>query len=225
MKALFLSLLFAIYAISADAAIARKQATSANANTVAITSTTAGDVILVFAHRAGSTTAPSLPAGGGYTSLASTSVGTSSARLGYKISAGGDTSIGTWTNATQVVTIIYSGLNQTTPVTLNGNAIAAAAATTTLPFNTFTNGMTAAGTSWVAGFGAAQSATAGMNSNTTHLTSRTNLTTACGLDSGAAQASWSTESFTFTTSSNRLSIDVELLSAATAATNQFFLLF
>src|SRR4030095_7937992 len=37
------------------------------------------------------------------------------ARLGYKISSGGDTSSGTWTNANNVVCMVYSGVNTTTP--------------------------------------------------------------------------------------------------------------
>jgi hypothetical protein len=64
-----------------------------------------GDLILIFAFRDGNATAPLLPAG--YTSVGTKSGTTCSARLGYKIATATNDGSGTWTNATEVVAVIY----------------------------------------------------------------------------------------------------------------------
>jgi hypothetical protein len=188
-------------------AIARTQNVSATANNVAITSTAAGDIIVVWAYFAGTATIPTLP--GGFTSLVGTAGTQQAARLGYKISTGGDTTSGTWTNATQVVCQVYSGAAGfgTTPTITAGNGTALTYSAVTL--------QDASGASWVLGFGGAASATAGMNGTPTgtapNLGTRTNQVKANGLDTGAGISSNLTvQTLTVTTTGRWQTVTIEL---------------
>jgi surface protein len=69
----------------------------------------AGDLILAFAFRDGSTTAPTQPSG--WTSIAAASANTCSARFAYKVAASGSETTGTWTNATTTIFLVYRGVN------------------------------------------------------------------------------------------------------------------
>lgn len=208
-------LLIALLFCASAHALTRTQAVSANASSVALTSTTVGDAILVIVGDT-ATTQPSLQAG--YTNLTGTAANSSAARVAYKISTGGETSTGVFTNGTNIAALVYRNANPDRPFTVNGTTLASANATTTMPFNSFT--MSTPHSGWIAGLGFAESATAGLNASTATLTNRTNQTTICALDSGAPLASWATESLTFTTSSNRLSVTVEVLTPS--ETNGFF---
>jgi hypothetical protein len=75
-----------------------------------------GDLLLVFALRAGSSTAPTLE--GTHTSILTRSQSITSARalrVGWKLADGTETSTGTWTNADHVVCAAYR-LNETSPI-------------------------------------------------------------------------------------------------------------
>jgi len=70
----------------------------------------AGDLILAFVFRDGSTTLPTQPSG--WTSLTARTgslSGAASCRLGYKIAQSGSETSGTWTNATAAIFVIYRG--------------------------------------------------------------------------------------------------------------------
>lgn len=110
----------------------------------------AGDLIIVFAHRDGSTVAPTLATG--FTSAGSSGANTNSAILGAKVAAGTETGPGTWLNATSVSWAIYRH------VSALGTAVAAGAQSATMSYTGLTLGVTD-GTSWVAGFGGHRSAT------------------------------------------------------------------
>lgn len=71
-------------------------------------STQKGDYMLVFAHRT-ATTAPTLAAG--FTSIATASSNANSYTIAYKVCAGGETTSGTWTNATTVIMVVYRGVS------------------------------------------------------------------------------------------------------------------
>lgn len=186
--------------------ITRTQAVSANANNVAITSTSAGDYILVFAYFAGTATQPSLPSG--FTNL-TTQLGTGQAcRVGFKVSPGGDTSSNVWTNATQVVCHVYRGVLAAGAVgTINAGNSAS------LGWLTLTPQVTD-GSSWVVGFGGATSATAGMNGNPTgtapNLVNRTNVTVANGLDTGAGASSFAAQTLVVTGTGRWQALAIEL---------------
>jgi surface protein len=69
----------------------------------------AGDLILAFAFRDGSTISPTLPTG--WTTIGTVSGTLCSARIGFKVAASSGETTGTWTNATTVVFLVYRGVN------------------------------------------------------------------------------------------------------------------
>jgi hypothetical protein len=105
-------------------------ANSANATTVTIPTHKIGDLIIIFAFRDGSTTNPTI--GSGFTTLTNTLDGTScSVSVGYRIATATNTTSGTWTNATDLICLVYRGqLNTGTPLgTFTGTAGTAASVT------------------------------------------------------------------------------------------------
>jgi len=187
-------------------AISRTQNVSAAATSVAITAATAGDYIVVFAFNGSSATACTLPAG--FTNLVSAVSANSAARLYYKIAAGGETSSGVSTNATQIVCMVYrgaSGFGTTPTIGTNTNTSLIYSAVTLL--NT-------SGSSWVIGFGAGASMTAGMNGTPTgtapNLGNRTSQTLCNGLDTGAGVTSFSAQTLTVTTTGRWQTVTIEL---------------
>jgi len=191
--------------------LSRPQAgASANTTSVSISSTSQGDLILVFAFNGTNNTIPTLPSG--FTSLATATTANTAARLGYKKSTGGDTSSGTWTSATQVACIVFRSST--------GYAMAGAVATATGTGTTLTYpGMTPANSagnfrnsgSWVAGFGGGASMTAGMDGSTANLTNETSQTKVNGLDSEAVKTSFADETLSVTTSGQWITATVEIL--------------
>jgi surface protein len=69
----------------------------------------AGDLILAFAFRDGSTTQATQPAG--WSAITSATTTLAAARFSYKIAASGSETTGTWTNATTVIFLVYRGVN------------------------------------------------------------------------------------------------------------------
>jgi hypothetical protein len=97
-------------------ALARVSSGGATADNVALTSS-AGDLVIVFAFRSGNATPPSLPSGSwnNIATVANSAGGTnSSARMGWRIGALSTTD--TWTNATHVRYVIYSGAKTASPI-------------------------------------------------------------------------------------------------------------
>lgn len=148
-------------------AVSYVSSASAAANTVAMPSHQAGDLIVVFAYRDGNTTAPSLVSG--FTSIDATGANTNSARLAYKIAASGSESTGTWTNATGIVVHVYRGAG------IGNLAVGGGSATTvTYPALTLNEND---GSSWVARFAGHRTAT-NMTTNTpSGYTQRTGVAT------------------------------------------------
>ena len=115
-------------------------------NTATLPSFSPGDIAVVFAFRDGSATNPTIP--GTFTSITNTTDGTScSVSMGWRRLVSGDTTVGTWTNASRVSVAVYRGLKQIgTPV----GALSAGANTTNasyaFPALTLSN---SDGTSWV----------------------------------------------------------------------------
>ena len=187
-------------------AISNVQAASANASSVAISTPNAGDLILVMAYNDAAATAPTLLAG--YTSITSTTSTLEGAILAFKIAVGNETSTGTWTNATNIVCIVYRG---TAGIGNFGTAAVGNSASIGYPTLTLKN---AHGSSWVAGFAGAKGATAGMNGTASPLTSnRTSQTTVNGLDTNGGVTSFAGATLTVTTSGRWAAFSVEILAA------------
>jgi surface protein len=96
-------------------------------NSAAVPSHQAGDVLVVFSFRDGSTAPPELPSG--WTNFNNGAGNTSGSRTGFRISDGTVTTTGTWTGATSVIVLVYRGVGQ-----VSGNATAATAASTTVNY-------------------------------------------------------------------------------------------
>lgn len=81
----------------------------------------AGDFLLIFAFRDGSTTNPTVPSG--WTTVTNTFDGTTcSASLGWKIAASASETSGTWTNATGLICLVLRGVPTSNNVTASTSA-------------------------------------------------------------------------------------------------------
>ncbi len=148
-----------------------------------------GDLLVIFAYRDGSVTAPTLPAGW-------TNIGTAgganltSSTLGYRVATATNDTSGTWTNATALVVHIYHGQNTLTPIGANADT-GAASTTVTYPAVVMTN---AVGTSWVVGFAGHNSINTTLETPPTGMIVRTNFVDAtdevAGHDTNTGVASW-----------------------------------
>jgi len=154
-----------------------------------------GDCALVFAFRDGSTTNPSLPAG--WTNLTGVQDGTScSIRVGWRRLVVGDTTTGTWTNASRTSVVIYRGCEPfIDPFVLK----AATTGTTNSAVTMTTVSMTRSdGTSWVVGSIGHRSTDTDLGTAWTGMTNRQNAADAtaetCQQDTAAGVASWSSQS-------------------------------
>jgi hypothetical protein len=157
---------------------------AAGTNSATLPSFQPGDVAIVFAFRDGSVTNPTIPAT--FTSITNTNDGTlCSASIGWRRLVAGDTTTGTWTNASRVVVVVYRGCEPfITPVGggANGNG-----ATNTVAYTTLT--MTRSdSTSWVVGLvGHVSTDTTIDSAAITGMTARTS-----GVDATAEAAAWDT---------------------------------
>lgn len=150
-----------------------------------------GDLILIFAYRDGSNTAPTLPSD--YTNITSNGANTNSLRVGYKIAESSGEVSGTWTNATSLIAGIYRADTQIGI----GNFSVGGAANTTFSYTGFTLN-NATGTSWlVAGVGIRAGTTSNVDiapSGLTNVTSVKDATDCAGLhDSNGTKTTWTTQ--------------------------------
>jgi Fibronectin type III domain len=144
--------------------IARTGSCAAAATSCTLSAVTTGDLVLVFAYRTGSTTAPSAAAGNTSVRTVSTNNGgtTGSYRLSCRRAASSsDTSTGVYTNASAVVAVSYSGTEvnatancATTGIgtrAATGNGVNWAKTSATVNHPTFTL-LKSDTSSWVVGF-------------------------------------------------------------------------
>ncbi len=182
-------------------------AASANANTVAIATPQAGDLIVVFAYNNASTTVPTLVAG--YTSLFSTTgANTNAHQLAYKVAAGSETNIGTWTNATGVVVQIVRAPLGSTPT----GGIANGGSTGTSMSYTGITCTDLGGTSTLLAFGGHRTATNVGATAPTGMATSTSATSIAGFFEQNA-AAFSTSAVTVNASSGYRFAVVEIRSA------------
>lgn len=120
----------------------------AQANTVTIPAGhAAGDLLLIFAFRDGSTTSPSIPAG--WTSVGLNAGTLCASTVAYKIATSSSETSGTWTNADALVCNVYRGqFYSGTPVINSGGQTGTSS---TVNYSGIVS-MTDAGNSWVVRF-------------------------------------------------------------------------
>lgn len=175
-------------------------------NSATMPSHSSGDLLLAFAYRDGSTTAPTLPSG--WTNIANSGANANSSRIAYKIAASGSESSGTWTNATSLIIASYKNARV-------GVYAAGGAASTTVSYSAL-SGMDASETSWVVGFAGHRSTNTNLQNPPIGMINRANVqdsTDEASLhDTDGVALSWAARSVSVGgTSSGWRSYTVELL--------------
>jgi hypothetical protein len=213
-------LLALLWAVPSEAAISRIGSCAAQTTSCTFSvAPTSGDAIIVFAHKDGATSAPTIPTSGSvavYHGLAFAGANTNSAIIGVKISDGTETTTGTWTGATSIAAVIYRGAN----VAPFGAFAAGGASSATLAYNTFTLDVTT-GTSWVVGFAAHRTAT-NVTSAPTNMTLVTSATDIAVSDTNAGVSSWSTQTTGVNATSGWRSYTIELLAQTGEDTTKLY---
>lgn len=165
--------------------------TAYGTNTATMPAHQTGDLIVVFAFRDGSTTAPTLVTSPSYTSIANAGANTCSYRIARRIATSSGETVGTWTNATSVIVHVYRGVDQTTPIGVDGTSTGAS---TTVTYPALTLGVTD-GSSWVAGFAGHRSVNTTLETPPTGMVLREHTVDAtdeaAGHDTAGGVASWS----------------------------------
>jgi hypothetical protein len=193
---------------------------TATANNLTLPSFQPADVAVIFAFRTGSTTNPTIPAG--WTNLTNTTDGTSCCvSVGWRRLVSTDSASGTWTNATQLVCLVYRGCEPFLANPTGGKAGTAGTTTTqTFPTVTMTRGD---GTSWVVGCIGVVSTTNDIEVAPAGMTNRADLvgttTEVAGHDTNGGVASWSSTNRTANGAANWVSYVVELLAMPVQAPN------
>lgn len=148
----------------------------------------AGDLVVAFAFRDGSTTAPTLPSG--WTDLNSGGINSCGYRVGYRVAVDSSTVSGTWTNATALVLQVYRNARGV------GQGGSGSGVGTNVDYIQASPLTIADGSSWVAGFAghrsvdtSLQTAPAGMTARATFVDATNE---AAGHDTAGGVAGWST---------------------------------
>jgi hypothetical protein len=190
-------------------------AQGAAGTTVTIPAHQVGDMILIFAYRDGSNTAPTAPTAGGtvptWTLITSAGANTNSANFRYAVATATTTTSGTWTNATEIICLVYRGAKL---VGVNG---ATNGTGTSISYPALTLQRTD-GSSWVAGIAGHRSAT-NVEAAPTGMTNRASSgTEAAGHDTNGGVSSWSVQTVTVNASSGWRGVTVELRDATVVLT-------
>lgn len=195
-------------------AISRIGSASAQATSLTVPVHAIDDLILIAAFRDGSTTPPTLPVG--YNDIQNGGDTASSMRLGWRRANATNDSSGTWTNATEIIAVVYRGDVLADPIG-DSNVFGGSGTTVTYPGLTM---QVTDGTSWVVGIGGHQS------TNTTIETAPTNMSLVKDQAGATAEEAWHDTNTGVTswpqtnvsvggTSAGWFCITVEILAAAT----------
>lgn len=150
----------------------------------------AGDLLIIFAFRDGSTTNPTIPAG--WTSITNTTDGTTcSVSAAWKIAISSTDTSGTWTSTTGLICFVFRG--QATNKTPIGTFSPSAGATNTVTYGVL-DPLKCPGTSWVIAFAGHRSIDTTLETAPTGLVNQTNTVGAlaeyAGHDSNGVINSW-----------------------------------
>ena len=188
-------------------AISRVGAVAAASTSLTPSTGTAGDVFVAFAFRSSSATVPTVPSG--WTTITSGSGNTCAGVIAYQFCTGTGGSSGTWTNATDLVIVRYSGVYGI------GGSASSNATGTSISYPALTL-VQASSTSWAVGFAGHRTATNVGSQNPTGMTaiSGGNLGGSSiigSFDTNATITSWTAQSATVNASSGHESFTLELL--------------
>jgi surface protein len=147
----------------------------------------AGDLILAFAFREGSTSATTIPTG--WVSLASVGANTTHGRLAYRVAESSSETTGTWTNATTVVFLVYRGDYDLTNIQAMDTTATGSSTTVNYPAANFWNDL-----AWTVAFAGHRSVNTSLETPPSGLTLRDNTVDAtdetAAFDSTALSGVW-----------------------------------
>jgi len=151
-----------------------------------------GDLLLAYAYRDGSTTAPSLPSG--WTNIANANgANSNSARLAYKIATTTSETATGFTSATSLILHVYRNVDQSSPI--GGNNFDTGSSTT-ISYPALTMSVSN-GTSLVAGFSGHRSTNTAIETAPSGMVNRTSVSDAtdqaAGFDTNLGVTSWSAQ--------------------------------
>lgn len=182
-------------------------ARGAAATTVTIPTHQIGDLILIFAYRDGSNTAPTTPAAGGtvptWNLIGSSGGNTNSSNFRWAKATATTTTSGTWTNATELICLVYR------KASIGVSAGNSGSATTTINYPAIAPNRTD-GSSWVVGVAGHRTATNVDVAPGTMVNRASSGTEAAGHDTNAGVTSWASTNVTVNASSAYRSWTVEL---------------
>lgn len=153
----------------------------------------AGDLLLFFAFRDGSTTAPSLASG--MTNVGTAGANSCAARIGYLVASSASEVSGTWNNATSLICHVYRGVNIQNPT---GVSYFSTGSSTTISYSLNAQSLTITnGTSRIAGFGGSVSTNVAIETAPSGMTNRSSVSDAtdeaAGFDTNGGVSSWSAQ--------------------------------
>lgn len=184
-------------------------ANGANAATVTLPAHQVGDLIVILAYRDGNTGLPTVPTAGGtvptWTQISTGSANNNSARLHYTTATATNHTSGTWTNATEMVAVVYRGARI-------GNSAASGSNGSIITYPALTL-VSTDGTSWVAGFAGHRTSTS-VDLPPTGMVKRGSSTnfSAAGHDTNGGVTSWAAENVVQNASAGWRSFTLELQS-------------
>jgi len=182
-------------------------AQGAAATTVTIPTHQIGDLILIFAYRDGSNTAPTTPAAGGtvptWNLIGSSGGNTNSSNFRWATATATTTTSGTWTNATELICLVYR--KASIGLSVGGSG----AATTTINYPARTLNRTD-GSSWVVGVAGHRTATNVEQAPGAMVNRASSGTEAAGHDTNGGVTTWASTNVTVNASSAYRSWVVEL---------------
>lgn len=179
----------------------------------------AGDLIIVFAYRAGSTSTPSVPTSPAYTSIVSNTANSvvnaaQAAVVGYLIAASSSETSGTWSGASRIDCHVYRGTHPTAPIGRSTSVDVVGYSDSIVRYSGFTLSETS-GSSWVAAFaGSVGTSTTGVVTAPTGMVNRSSNTTfnyLGGHDTNGGVSSWSLQTVALGGSNDWMSFCIELL--------------
>lgn len=195
-------------------------------NTTTLPTHKAGDLILLFAYRDGSTTAPTVPSGRNWTTeMTGSGANTNSSVVVAKIATSGSETTGTFTNATSVVAHVYRGTKQTVADAIGATA-SGGASSTTVNYPALSMQVTD-GTSWVVGFAGHRQTNTSLETPPSGMVNRANVQDATdeasGHDTNGGVSSWSSTNVSVGgTSSGWRSRVLEIIAAPVVQTDGLF---
>lgn len=178
--------------------------------TVTIPTHQSGDLILIFAYRDGNATAPATPAASGtvptWTLIGSGGANQNSSNFRYAVATASTTTSGTWTNASELICLVYRGTK------LVGTSAGDGASSTTIAYPALSLNRTD-GSSWVVGVAGHRSAT-NVEGAPSGMTNRAFTgTEAAGHDTNGTVSSWSQQTVSVSANGGWRSWTVELRDA------------